>query len=172
VGFSPSSSIGGGGGGGGVVQQGARDATAQAWYVDNFPADTLDVNIASSAATLSADVTDRVGRLLGVVSGGANVFHVDDNGGSLTVDGTVAATQGTTPWVVGDGGGSLTVDGTVSVTQPVEVAGVDASSGALTPLVTEPYDGRATLLVRDSRVANLLAELLVEIQANRDLTGG
>lgn len=45
---------------------------------------------------------------------------IDDNGGSITVDGTVTANQGTDPWVVGDGGGSLTVDGTVAVSNPDE----------------------------------------------------
>src|SRR3954462_13777952 len=35
----------------------------------------------------AVDVSDRAGRLLGVVSGGANVFHVDDNAGSITVYG-------------------------------------------------------------------------------------
>lgn len=46
---------------------------------------------------------------------------VTDNGGSLTVDGTVGitgdvnVTQGTDPWIVGDGGSSITVDGTVGL---------------------------------------------------------
>ena len=43
--FNPTTSEGsGGGGGGGVVQQGARDATVQPWYVDNQPGDTLVVD--------------------------------------------------------------------------------------------------------------------------------
>jgi hypothetical protein len=61
----------------------------------------------------------------------ADVVSVDDNGGSLTVDGTVAATQSGT-WnvatvtavtgitnvvAVNDNSGSLTVDGTVAATQ-------------------------------------------------------
>lgn len=41
-------------------------------------------------------------------------FPVTDNGGSLTVDGTVTANAGTGPWPVTDNGGSLTVDGTVT----------------------------------------------------------
>jgi hypothetical protein len=53
------------------------------------------------------------------------LISVDDNGGSLTVDGTVAATQSGTWTVTGtggtfpvtDSGGSLTVDGTVTATQ-------------------------------------------------------
>jgi len=73
---------GGGGGGGGIVQQGARDVTAQAW-------------------------------------------HVDDNGGSLTVDGTVTANAGTGPWPVTDNAGSLTVDAPVGT--PVWVRLSDGS---------------------------------------------
>lgn len=64
------------------------------------------------------------------------VYPVNDNGGSLTVDGTVAisgpvaVTQSTSPWVIGDGGGtisiddgggSLTVDGTVAISGSVSV---------------------------------------------------
>lgn len=45
---------------------------------------------------------------VGTVTAVTNVVHVDDNAGSLTVDGTVT---------VQDGGGSLTVDGTVAATQ-------------------------------------------------------
>lgn len=41
---------------------------------------------------------------------------IQDGGNSITVDGTVAATQSGV-WNVGDGGGSLTVDGTVAATQ-------------------------------------------------------
>lgn len=44
------------------------------------------------------------------------------------VSGTVAATQGTSPWVVGDGGGSLTVDAPIAVPVPV---GVTSSADVL-----------------------------------------
>lgn len=37
-------------------------------------------------------------------------ISVDDNGGSLTVDGTVTANAGSGPWPVTDNSGSLTVD--------------------------------------------------------------
>lgn len=51
------------------------------------------------------------------------VVPVGDNGGSLTVDGTVAVsgtvavTQSTSPWIIGDGAGAITVDGTVTANQ-------------------------------------------------------
>jgi len=38
------------------------------------------------------------------------VQPVNDNGGSLTVDGTVTANAGTGPWPITDNGGSLTID--------------------------------------------------------------
>ena len=52
-----------------------------------------------------------------VTPSGALTVEVDDGGGSITVDGTVTALQGTSPWVIGDGGGSITVDGAVAATQ-------------------------------------------------------
>ncbi len=64
-----------------------------------------------------------------VVATLAEPISVDDNGGSLTVDGTVAVSSvGGTVTIV-DGGGSITVDGTVSVTEPVSV---DDNGGSLT----------------------------------------
>jgi hypothetical protein len=78
------------------------------------------------------------------VTGAGGTFPVTDNGGSLTVDGTVAATQSgtwtvqpgntanTTAWLVTgtggtfpvtDNGGSLTVDGTVAISGSVAVTG-------------------------------------------------
>ena len=78
-------------------------------------------------ASVAVAVTDNGGSL--TVDGSVSVSNfpatqaVSDGGGSLTVDGsvsvsgTVTADQGTSPWVVGDGGGSLTVDGTVAATQ-------------------------------------------------------
>ena len=45
-----------------------------------------------------------------VIASNQTVIPVNDNGGSLTVDGTVTANAGTGPWPVTDNGGSLTVD--------------------------------------------------------------
>lgn len=58
-----------------------------------------------------------------VASDSTGVLSVDDNGGSLTVDGTVAVsgtvavTDNAGSLTVDDGGSSLTVDGTVAATQ-------------------------------------------------------
>lgn len=80
---------------------------------------TSDVNIASVGGN---PVTTTV-----PVSGTVSVTEpvsVDDNGGSLTIDGTVAVSSvgGTVtiaePVSVDDNGGSLTVDGTVTATTP------------------------------------------------------
>jgi hypothetical protein len=108
---------------------------------------------AGGGGGISADVNIEAvgGVLIGTtvpVSGTVSVTEpvsVDDNGGSLTVDGTVAATQSgawtvtvVEPVSVDDNGGSLTVDGTVavssvagtvSVTEPVSV---DDNGGSLT----------------------------------------
>lgn len=67
-----------------------------------------------------------------VQPGTGAVFPVSDNGGSITVDGTVSATQGTSPWVVGDGGGSLTIDGTVTADQGTSPWVVGDGGGSLT----------------------------------------
>ena len=40
---------------------------------------------------------------------------VDVSGSSVSISGTVAVTQSTSPWVIGDGGSSITVDGTVEL---------------------------------------------------------
>jgi hypothetical protein len=70
------------------------------------------------------DVTDRPARQVGIVSiTGQPIsvvtqepISVDDNGGSLTVDGTVAVSNFPAVQPVNDNGGSLTVDGAVDVT--------------------------------------------------------
>jgi hypothetical protein len=64
------------------------------------------------------------------VDGSAVTQPVSDGGGSLTVDGTVAATQSGT-WNVADGGGSLTVDdggSSLTVDGTVGVSGTVAST--------------------------------------------
>lgn len=104
----------------GTVQQGLRDATASTtspWYVN-----------LRSAAGVELDPRARTWTM----SSGTDSVAVSDGSGPLTVDGTVAVTQSTSPWVtsrtwallsgtdsvtVTDGSGALTVDGTVAVTQ-------------------------------------------------------
>jgi hypothetical protein len=81
-------------------------------------------------------------------------LSVDDNGGSLTVDGTVAVSNFPASQTVDDGGGSLTVDGTVTVTGTVAV------TQSTSPWVIDDPDlknegdvaadpGRPSLAVRD-----------------------
>src|SRR5690348_5917081 len=58
--------------------------------------------------------TEIVGIDLGIGTGTESLMSgsmpINDNSGSLTVDGTVTANAGTGPWPVTDNGGSLTVD--------------------------------------------------------------
>lgn len=110
-------------------------------------------------------------------SGELYVKHVDaipvtDNGGSLTVDGTVTANAGTGTFVIGDGGGSITVDGSVSVTGAVdtELTTGDLDTGAGT-------DTRAVVgLVGSASGGGQLIPgsatdgLLVNLGANNDVT--
>jgi len=95
---------------------------------------------------------------------GTGPWPVTDNGGSLTVDGTVAvstlpavsgtvtANAGTGPWPVTDNGGSLTVDGTVTLSAlpaltagSAKIGGVDldsdATPGAAVPAVAQLVAG-------------------------------
>jgi hypothetical protein len=70
---------------------------------------------ADSATPIAAGGGVEAGALrVTIASDSTGVVSVDDNGASLTVDGTVAI-SGTVP--VTDNGGSLTVDGTVAATQ-------------------------------------------------------
>jgi hypothetical protein len=86
------------------------------------------------------------------ISDNGGSVTVDDGAGSLTVDGTVAVTQSTTPWVVGDGGGSLTVDGTVTVQDGGGSISVDDNGGALS------VDDNGGSLTVDGTVATTVAD--------------
>lgn len=74
----------------------------------------VDGTIDGTAAIASGNGTSTNALRVTVSSDSTGVVSVDDNGGSLTVDGTVTANAGTGPWPVTDNGGSLTVDGTVT----------------------------------------------------------
>jgi hypothetical protein len=107
-----------------------------------------------------------------VANNSTGVLSVDDNGGSLTVDGTVAATQSGT-WTLGansgvdvgdvtinnaagasavniqDGGNSITVDGTVAVSGTVTVDSELPTAAALSDTTanpTAPMVGAAKML--------------------------
>lgn len=65
--------------------------------------DALKVNFTNSSLAVTAtnlDIRDLV----------FATDKVDVSGSSVSISGSVAVTQSTSPWVVGDGGGSLTVD--------------------------------------------------------------
>lgn len=71
--------------------------------------DVTDADTRAASANVGAHLragTD--GELIDSTSG---ALHVLLQNASVTVD------QGTSPWVIGDGGGSITVDGTVAATQ-------------------------------------------------------
>ena len=136
---------------------------------------TVTVNLGLTDAQLRAsavpvDVSDRAARLLGVVSGAANVFHVDDNASSLTVDapvGTPVASR------LSDGaafyktnvdtqlpaalvGGRLSVDASgvaVPVTDNAGSLTVDAPIG--TPVFARLSDGAAALIGQKAMAASL-----------------
>jgi hypothetical protein len=81
------------------------------------------------------------------------VVSIDDNAGSLTVDGTVTADAGTGPWPVTDNAGSLTVDAPVAT--PVNVQISDGTDTALVSAagavhvdgsaVTQPVSGTVSV---------------------------
>jgi len=93
-------------------------------------------NVDSEAVT----VTDKAGNVMKDIGANGRIFvdasevavPVTDNGGSLTVDGTVTANAGTGPWPVTDNGGSLTVDGSVTaIAQPgVDIGDVTINNAA------------------------------------------
>lgn len=69
----------------------------------------VEVDLSAADDSVASWTNDGSGNPIGSTGG---ALHISDAGGSITVDGTVAVTQSTSPWVVGDGGGSLTVDAT------------------------------------------------------------
>lgn len=97
---------------------------------------------ALDSVTLAASGSGAVnaGTLRVVLATDQPVIPVSDNGGSLTVDGTVAVT---------DGGGSLTVDGTVAVTHAtLAVVGGGVEASALR--VTIATDSTGVLSIDDN----------------------
>ena len=100
---------------------------------------TLAIRADADGTLVSADgdfaplQVDSSGYLKVVLGGsGGGVVSVDDNGGSLTVDGTVTANAGTGPWPVTDNGASLTVDGTVTADAGTGPWPVTDNGGSLT----------------------------------------
>ena len=82
--------------------------TADLGATDNAVLDQIEVNT-SYGDSVGGGVEAGVLRVT-VASDSSGVLSVDDNGASLTVDGTVTADAGTGPWPVTDNGGTLSVD--------------------------------------------------------------
>lgn len=97
----------------------------------------------------------------GVTQPVSGTVTVQDGGGSLTVDGTVAV-SGTVP--VSDAGGSLTVDGTVTVADGGGSLTVDAPVG--TPLNVQVGDGTNTATVRNLASNDALNVAIVDGSGN------
>lgn len=104
------------------------------------------------------------GNPLYVAPGTGAAFPVTDNGGSLTVDGTVDVGNFPASQTVDDGGGSLTVDGTVAVSNfPASqtVSGTVTSNQGTSPWVVG--DGGGSLTVDGSvSVSNFPASQTVD----------
>jgi len=129
---------------------------------------TITANIGTSGAlaldasltTLNTSVNTllKPANTLAAVTSITNVVHVDDNAGSLTVDGTVSATQSGT-WTVQPGNTANTtawkVDGS-AVTQPVSGT-VTAISGTAANLKVEATIAAAQTLATVTTVSTVTA---------------
>jgi hypothetical protein len=102
------------------------------------------------ASAVPVDVSDRSARLVGVVSGGANVFHVDDNAGTITVDAPVG-----TPVFsrLSDGAAALIGQKAMAASLPVALA----SDQGVLPAVLEQR--AATLHVTATAAVNTAVTL-------------
>lgn len=127
----------------------------------------VDVKVTPSGSLTVAlgDITGVVGQntmansLPVTIASNQTAVPVSDNGGSITVDGTVAATQsgawtvtanaGTGPFPVSDNGGSLTVDGVVTAnagtgTFAISAASLPLPTGAATETTLSSLNGKVT----------------------------
>lgn len=99
---------------------------------------TQRVTIASDNSALSVNASQTGTWNVGTLSTITNVVHVDDNGGSITVDGTVTANQGTSPWVVS---GTVTANAGTG-TFAVSAAALPLPSGAATEATLSTLNGK------------------------------
>lgn len=148
----------------------------------NLP--TIETN--TDYGTVTGGGTETGALRVTVANNSTGVLSVDDNGGSLTVDGTVAATQSGT-WDIGtvtsitndvsidDGGNSITVDGTVT-------ANLSATDNAVLDSIDEAVSSKqitginhgvttVTTAGTDVALAGSTACKRVTIQAQTDNTG-
>jgi hypothetical protein len=132
---------GGGGGGGTQYPEDSAHASGDIGTLALVVRNDTPGSLAGTDGDYAALQVDASGRLRVAVDAAVSlsvgnfptVYPVNDNGGSLTVDGTVAVTQGGAfVVVVDDGGGSITVDGAVSVSNFPSVYPVNDNGGSLT----------------------------------------
>lgn len=119
--------------------------------------DALKVNLSNASVAVTATDLD-IRNLVFATD------KVDVSGSSVSISGTVAVTQSTSPWVIGDGGGSITVDATdldirdlAAATDTVSAwtkdgsgTAINSTSNALNVYVT----GSSALTVNDAALAN------------------
>jgi hypothetical protein len=121
---------------------------------DNGGSLTVDGTVELGAASLAALESITVQN-----PGGASAVNIQDGGNSITVDGsvsitgTVAVTQSTSPWVIGDGGGSITVDGTLAGFYAEDSAHVSADIGV--QILSVRRDANTSLVSADGDYAPL-----------------
>lgn len=99
--------------------------------------------VASTAAArppaAGADVTDRAGRLLGILSAGANVIGAVTQSGTWTVQ--PGNTANTTAWKVDGSAVTQPVSGTVTTTPPANASTNVAQINGVTPLMGNGVSG-------------------------------
>lgn len=110
-------------------------------------------------APLQVDATGR----LRVAIDASVALAVGDNGGSLTIDGTVAVSNFPAVQPVSDNGSSLTVDGTVAATQ--------SGSWSVTATQTTHANLNATVRLQDRAGSALLDVRVPAVPASEDANG-
>jgi hypothetical protein len=107
-----------------------------------------------------------------LASDSTGVVSVDDNGASLTVDGTVTANAGIGPWPVTDNGGSLTVDGTVTAnpTQPSTSTRTSVADAAVDTLILAANASRKGATVYNDSTSTLYLALGTTAATTTDFT--
>jgi hypothetical protein len=129
-----------------------------------------DVTVVLDHANDSVKIGDGTD-FLAVNSDGS--INITDNGGSITVDGTVAitgdvnVTQGTSPWVIGDGAGSITVDAVNLDIRDLTHVSDSVQIGDGTDLLAVNNDGSINVTVNNASIAVTSTDLDI-----RDLDAG
>lgn len=167
---------GGGGGGGGTVDQGVAGTDPWLMAIDqtgtNNNVEAACTQVTSpwvvSGTVTTGGLTDTELRATPVPISGT--VTIQDGGNTITVDGTVAVTQSTSPWVVGDGGSSITVDQSthdnLNLNANLQVANADVANGNPVPV----SDAGGTLTVDQPTAANLNATVVQATAANLNCT--